>query len=334
MKKIFAVIATAVACLVCALGFAGCNNNSEKLKVYVPDGAPALSVSALNQAQNGDYFDVSVVQADTINTFVTGKMQADFAVMPINAAVMLLKSGENYKMLGTVTHGNLYLLKKQGEEEISSASDLDKLVGKTVGVINLANIPGLTFKVILNDNNIEFNELKDGASVAQDKVNLKSVAMQEVLPTDTYCQYYVVPEPFATTKVKATQGKLDLAGDLQTLYGGENGYPQAVAVAKTSVIANNKDAVSAFISSFTVTQNWLADENTSAQAILDAVDSMTKGDLSHMFTAGNLTREVIANCGIKYESNLTGKGAVLAFMEKLNTVSNNSWGTPSEAFFY
>lgn len=339
MKKFFAVIATAVACLVCALGFVGCTKNTDKLKVFVPDGAPALSLAALNQAEGGDKFDVSVVKANTINSYVTGKREADIAIVPVNAAVKLLGNGENYKMLGTVTHGNLYLLKKQSAQDITTVGDLSKLVGKTVGVNNLANIPGLTFKIILADNGLEYNELKDGASAVEDKVNL--IETENSSLTSFAYDYQVRPEPAATTLVKANsqQRWTDpdgwvFAASLQTLYGGENGYPQAVAVAKTSVIANNKQAVSAFISSFEVTQNWLADENTSAQKIYNAVDNMTKGDLSHAFTANNLTKDVIANCGIKYESNTTGKAAVLAFMEKLNAVSNESWGTPAEAFFY
>lgn len=334
MRKILALIATVVACLACVLGVAGCNKSGDKLKVFVPDGAPALSLAGISRTDADKYFDVSVVKADTISSFVSGNAEADIAIMPVNAAVKLLGSGEKYKMLGTVTHGNLYLMKKQSEEDIFAVSDLTKLVGKTVGVINLENVPGLTFKVILNDNGIQFNELKDGASVASDKVNLKDVSEQEAIPTNAYCQYFVVPEPAATTKVTATEGKLSVAGNLQTLYGGENGYPQAVAVAKTTVIERNSEAVSAFISSFAATKTWLMDENTSAQDIFDAVDAMTKGDLSHTFTVGNLTKEVIANCGINYESNTTGKAAVLAFMEKLNAVSNNAWGTPSEAFFY
>lgn len=335
MKKLLAVLLTAVTVIACAFCAAGCNNSDGgKLKVFAPDGAPALSLCALNQTEADGYFDASVVKADTIGSYVSGKMEADIALIPVNAAVKLLGSGENYKMLGTVTHGNLYLLKKQNGADISSVGDLNGLVGKTVGVINLANVPGLTFKVILQDNGVAFNELKDGAAAAQDKVNLKNVTALEVIPTNADCDYFVVPEPAATTKVKATGGKLQISGNLQTLYGGENGYPQAVAVAKTSVISENENAISAFISAFGATKSWLMNESTTSQEILSAVDNMTKGDLSHTFTAANLTKQVIANCGINFESNQTGKAAVLAFMGKLNSVSNDSWGTPSDAFFY
>ncbi|MDE7162780.1 MAG: hypothetical protein K2O44_01710 [Clostridia bacterium] len=336
MKKILSLICVLILCIAVSLGVAGCNRGSgEKLSVYVPDGAPALSVAGINRTDAGKHFEVNVVKADTINSYVTGdNPQADVAVMPVNAAVKFLSDGQTYRMLGTVTHGNLFLLKKQTETDIASPAELSSLVGKTVGVINLANVPGLTFKTILRDNGVEFNELKDGAAVVTDKVNLKDVAATAATPSNADCQYFVVPEPAATTKVNATQGKLSVAGNLQTLYGGENGYPQAVAVAKVSVIEKYSTEISAFIESFAATKTWLMDENTTAQSIVDAVDGMTKGDLSHTFTADNLTKAVISNCGIRFESNAVGKAEVLAFMEKFNAVSNNAWGTPADEFFY
>lgn len=335
MKKFLSVLFAVALGLAVAFGVSGCKDDGDKLSVYVPDGAPALSVAGINETEAGKRFEVNVIKADTINAYVTGENpQADVAVMPVNAAVKLLGDGKTYRMIGTVTHGNLFLLKKQTEADIPSPSALSSLVGKTVGVINLANVPGLTFKTILRDNGVEFNELKDGAAAAADKVNLKDVAATAATPANSDCQYFVVPEPAATTKVNATQGKLSFAGSLQKLYGGENGYPQAVAVAKNSVIEQHETEISQFIESFSATKSWLMDENTTAQTIVDAIETMTKGDLSHQFTAENLTKTVIANCGIRFESNALGKAEALAFIEKLNAVSNNVWGTPAESFFY
>lgn len=321
MKKILLFLVTVVLTVACALGVTACNNSGDggKLSVYVPDGAPALSVATLSESPD---FNVNVIDAGTITTKVTGENpQADIAIMPLNAAVKLLGNGEKYKMLGTVTHGNLFLLKKEGQADIASPADLTKLSGKTVGVISLANVPGLTFKVILHDNGIE-------------NVNLVNVTPLQVVPTNSDCDYFVVFEPLATTKISATQGKLSLAGDLQTLYGGENGYPQAVAVAKKSVIENNAAAVDKFIASFAETENWLLSESTSPEQIISAIDTMTNGDLQHTFNADNLTKSVIQNCGIKFVAAADCKEEVKTFMQKFNAVSDNAWGAPSDNFFY
>lgn len=321
MKKIILFLVTVVLTVACALGVTACNKSDDggKLSVYVPDGAPALSVATLSESPD---FNVNVIDAGTITTKVTGENpQADIAIMPLNAAVKLLGNGEKYKMLGTVTHGNLFLLKKEGQADIASPADLTKLSGKTVGVINLANVPGLTFKVILHDNGIE-------------NVNLVNVTPLQVVPTNSDCDYFVVFEPLATTKISATQGKLSLAGDLQTLYGGESGYPQAVAVAKKSVIENNAAAVDKFIASFAETESWLLSESTSPEQIISAIDTMTNGDLQHTFNADNLTKSVIQNCGIRFVAAADCKEEVKTFMQKFNAVSDNAWGAPSDNFFY
>lgn len=339
MKKFFVILTILALALCLSLGAVGCKKDEQTggegtYTVYAPDGAPALSVAGIYGTYRSETFNVRVVKADLISTFVTGEdPKADFALVPVNVAVKLLGSGEKYKMLGTVTHGNLFILKKAGGTDIGSVADLAGLKGKTVGIINLANVPGLTFKAILHANDVEFNVLTEGAKPDGSKVNLINVKPTEVLPNSS-CDYFVVPEPQASTKIGATQGKLALAGSLQTLYGGEDGYPQAVAVVKTSVIESAPAAVEDFIASFTDTVNWLKSDGTPSEDIVHAVREMTDGDLAPMFNAQNLTKSVINNCNINFVSNKVGKAQVVEFMQKLNAVSNNAWGAPADKFFY
>lgn len=338
MKKCFKIATASIITAGCALAFtagvAGCTTKNEnEYKVYAPDGAPALSLYALSNERYSN-FTVSVVNAETINVYVSGnEPQADFAILPVNAAVKLLGDGEKYRMLGTVTHGNLFLLKKADGELIETTDDLSKLVGKTVGVINLANVPGLTFKTILADNNIAFNELKDGASPATDKVNLKAVDRAEVLPTTSDCDYFVAPEPAVSTKVNATGGKLSVAGNLQILYGGESGYPQAVAVAKATVYSSNKTVINKFVKALTDARELLLSESVTAEEVVNTVSGWLVGDMKPTFTADNLSKTVIENCGIKYVAAQSCKSEVLAYMQKVNEQSNGAYGTPADKFF-
>ena len=335
MKKFLTVIVTAIMCALCALGVAGCKKDGEKWQVYVPDGAPALALAPL---MVGGYFapeqefGYSVVQATAIQAYVTGESpKADLCVLPVNAAVKILGNGEKYKMLGTVTHGNLFIMKKQGGEDISSPSDLTKLVGKTVGVISLANVPGLTFKVILRDAGLEFVDLKDGAAAVADKVNLKNIDAQEALPSNSSCDYFVVPEPAASTKTSATGGKLSIAGSLQTLYGGDDGYPQAVLVAKNEIIEKSEKGVRAFMEDLEAdTVNGEPEYERWVNAINAHFSDGGKSSLN----AQNLSQTVVKNCGIRFERNASGKQKVIDFIQKLNAVSNASWGMPSETFFF
>ncbi len=341
MKKIIALIVSLITLLSLA-SFSACSKDDGKITVYAPDGAPALSIARLlnDKTLLDGKFDYNIVTATTIKAYFTGENPiADIAIMPVNAGVKMLGDGSTYKMLGTVTNGNLFILKKQNGEDIASTSDLSKLIGKTVGVINLTNVPGLTFKAILNDNQIPFKTLSDSDVVDANKVNLKGLtAVTGVGPKST-CDYFIVPEPDATAIINETNdianGKILLSGSLQALYGDGNGYPQAIVVAKNSVISTNKDLINKFINSFADNKTWLLDENTSAQTIVNAVsNSFLKDDTRPALTTSNLNKTVIINCAISFTLAKDAKVAVLEYMQKINAISNNSFGTPSDAFFY
>ncbi|MDE6667491.1 MAG: hypothetical protein K2K38_03980 [Clostridia bacterium] len=140
----------------------GATQYEGKISVYAPDGAPALGLAKLmstNEGLNCSEIEYNVVDATTIQTFVTGATpKADICVLPVNLAVKLLGGGEKYKMLGTLTHGNLFIVSNGGDK--ITKENLSSLRGKTVGVVNLPQVPGLTLKTILKDNGIEFEELK------------------------------------------------------------------------------------------------------------------------------------------------------------------------------
>lgn len=137
---------------------------SKTYSVYMPDGAPALALAKLmhdNVAFGDCTFEYNVVPAANIQTYVNPQNPtADICVLPSNLASKLLGDGQTYKMLGTVTNGNLFLLSKNGTR-INSVN-ISQLRGKTVGVVNLHAVPGLVFKIVLNDHNIKFNEILVG----------------------------------------------------------------------------------------------------------------------------------------------------------------------------
>ncbi|MBE7061034.1 MAG: ABC transporter substrate-binding protein [Clostridiales bacterium] len=342
MKKILTAILSALL-MVTALFSIGCGGeeqSKDKLSLYVPDGAPALSVARLlNDKELVADVDINVVGASTIQTFVTGESpKADLAIMPVNAAVKMLASKGEYKLVGTVTNGNIFIMKKATGQNIT-ADNLSELIGKKVGVMNLANVPGLTFKAILSDRQIGYVDITESGVVQSDKVNLIALptgqeGAQLIVPSSD-CDYFVVAEPLATTKQNATQGKISIAGSLQALYGDGNGYPQAVLVVKTSVLENNNDTVKALINSFDENVEWLTSEQTAPQTIVDAVKSgFVDSEMSATFTANNLNVSVINNCAIDFTPASECKGAVKGYIAKLNAITSNAWGNPVDEFFY
>lgn len=326
MKKLFTALLSALAAVVLALSFTACASEKESVRVYMPDGAPALAAAKL-MADGSFDLDVSyeVVDSSLIQTYVTGENpKADICILPVNLASKLLGSGDDYKMLGTVTHGNLFLLTADGEE--ITKQNLSSLKGKTVGVVNLAAVPGLTFKIILGDNNLVYNELGNGGDVDGEKVNLKAVTAA----TLTGCDYYVVPEPAASTKVNKTA--LKFAGDLQTLYGESGGYPQAVVVAKNAVIEEHTDFIGKFTAALTENSSWLLTE--SPENIVSVIESHLTEGMAPTFTAENLTPDVIKNCAINFVGSADCKDEVNAFISKLISVNSSAAASVDDSFYY
>lgn len=133
----------------------------DEITVCMPDGAPALALAQLlYEDTEDDGITYKVVNSSLIASKVTYNdmdKNADVCVLPVTAASKLLRSGENYEMLGVVTHGNLYLISKDGEQ--ITAENIEDLKGKTVGVLQINQVPGLTLKVVLKKYGVEYKEI-------------------------------------------------------------------------------------------------------------------------------------------------------------------------------
>ena len=178
--------------------------SSANYTVYAPDGAPALALANAIQASTGNTFAYHIVAANTITAQVTGENPAaDFCILPVNAAAKLLGGKGTYQMLGTVTNGNMYFLGAGEQTALTSENLATALKGKTIGVVQLANVPGLTLRCVLEANNIPYEILgNDTQATDSDKVYLKAIqdATTGVTPAGG-CDYYLCPEPAASAKV-------------------------------------------------------------------------------------------------------------------------------------
>ena len=303
--------------------------------VYAPDGAPALALAnAIDKTE--ETFEYHIVASSTIAAQVTGSdPAADFCVLPVNAAAKLLGTGETYKLLGTVTNGNMYFL-TTGDNAPVTKESLSSLTGKTVGVVQLSNVPGLTFQAALKAAGVSYQTLTSETQPASDKVNLKPIqdASSGVTPAGG-CDYYLCPEPAASAKVKGTASSPDPlkpAGSLQAIYGEGEGYPQAVLVAKTEVIASDAAAVEAMIGYMEGSAQFLA--NTPAADVVALLDGKYTEGMTPSLNANNLTDEVIANCSVRFTAAQDCKTAVNAFLAELIAIDPAFTSAVADAFYY
>lgn len=353
MKKTLAVL---FACLLLTLGafaLAACDNETPPppgntatgsetaLSVYMPDGAPALAMAQLmseekqftvGEGEDAAVFkpDYNVVDASTIQTYVTGKEpKADIAVLPVNAAANLLGTGETYKMLGAVTHGNIYILSANGEVKITSQNAKEMFQGKKIGCLQLDNFVGYILRTVLNKYEVGCEVRQDaGEKNETQKAYLYSVDGAAILPTAPY-DLMIAAEPVVNRKTSS--GKLFVAGDMQALYG-EQGYPQAVLVAKTELIESSPAFIEAFTAAVAANATWIG--TAPAKTLYDAVTGhFAKEGTAPTFNETDLTPQVLERCAIRFEAAAAIKDRVNGLLAELSAAAEKTFAA-QDAFFY
>ena len=328
-------VSVCLAGLLIAVGFGvGCNGgkiDEGEVVVYMPDGAPALALAGLMAEDTAtDGVTYNVVPATAIASKVTYKdeaQNADLCVMPVTAASKLLGNGERYVMLGAVTHGNLYLI--ASEEVEYTADNLSSLIGKKVGVLQINEVPGLTLKATLNKYDIPWQELTNDGTMSADKVNLVAITGADAVGT-VEADCFMIAEPAASAQAKKGYS---IVGDLQNLYGGENGYPQAVLVAKKSLVEERGDWTKSFIAKVEGAATWLT--TASGEDIVAAVSAhMEDEGAVTSLKAPLLSSAVLGRCGIYFTYAANCKAEVEGFLNGMLAVNDKSAAIPAQQFYW
>ena len=318
MKKLLAILLTFI-----SLIFMPACKEANAITVYAPDGAPALSL--VKAIESANEFEYNIVGADVIQTVVSGDKKADICILPINLASKIIGSGNDYKMLGVVTHGNFYFASKN--ETNINRQTVGELVGKTVGVVQLQSIAGLTLKASLSSLGVLYNELTGGAEKSQTAINLLPITPNEIGTAEV--DVYLAPSPAVDVKSKVFN--LSVVGSLKELYG-ENGFPQAIIVCKNTVLENNLTAVKNLISKIKGVESYLLEKDVSE--ICSVVNSRLESGLSPSFNVNNLTKNSIINSSINFVSSKDCKGEVDEFISKIQAVSKGAVNTLFADFYY
>ena len=331
MKRLLSVVLSVISAFA-VTGFTACAPKNDftyqTLEFYVPDGAPALSVAKF--ISDGEDFGLNavikynVVSADKIGgTMQTGK--GDVIIMPVNAASKLYKahSAENpYKMAGVITHGNLYVMAK---EELT----LSDLIGKVVGVVNLPNVPGLTFKSVLSANGIAYRDAEEPAEGVVSLKDYDGTGLVQALKQNAV-QVGILPEPAANKLTQIASG-YTYALDIQELYDAQaKAYPQAVLMVKNSVLKSYPNFITELSQKLAGAVAWVKED---PEAAVFAVSSALEEGVTPSFNAGNLNAAVVDNCKIFWQSAESAKASVTAYINGIIAITANSAKAVGEDFF-
>ncbi len=287
------------------------DSQSQTLKMYAPDGAPALSIAKfINDNENfidGVTVDYNVVSSNDIGPKMA-QGQADLIVMPINAASKLYKANASdpYKMVSVVTHGNLFLMSSQ-------STDLNGLIGKVVGVIGQGLVPDLTFRSVL-----KAHDLLDFVQVGEKPVEGKIVlryfdGAPNMIPLLKQGELSVglLPEPACTNLTTTPNNYTWNRIDIQELYDSEaKSYPQAVLMVKSSVLTKYPTLVEKISEKFDLAVQWVVKNPAKA---VNAIGTKYTTSLN----ANNISDQVVENCKIKWLASSDAKEYCKSYINKI-----------------
>ena len=131
--------------------------------------------------------------------------------------------------------------------------------------------------------------------VEKDKVTIKYYAdASAMLPAMKTGQLKtgLLPEP-AATKITTMNGDISMKIDIQQVYGGD--YPQAVLVAKKSVVENDPAFLEALMTAIEENSEWIVANDENAASAVDAINSALAEGVTPSLDKQAITKSVVQN---------------------------------------
>lgn len=318
MKKKLTAVMLLVA-LVLSIGLlTACNKGNKKgngndvtLTFAAPEGTPALAIARLitdNKSISGKNVNYKIVNPSNIANEMRTE-NSDLVIMPVNAGAKLISNGTKYKLVSVAVDGSLYLVGKIGKSETATTLTIDDIKGKKIACIGQQGVPGLVFRYILKENNINIVD-------SPEKVPENSVYVQyagDGLQAKTAVEnksvdYAVVGEPAATTfKMKfGFNAQMDLQTEYKKVSGKET-YPQA-GIFVTSSLASDAAFMDALFTALKASKEWVKNNPQSVNDFMKA----------NAYESAAFPTPSIAKCNVNAEKLTAEKKAeVLVFLKNL-----------------
>ena len=316
MKKKLTAVMLLVA-LVLSIGLlTACNKDNKKgngndvtLTFAAPEGTPALAIARLitdNKSISGKNVNYKIVNPSNI----AKEMQAglsDLVIMPVNAGATLINKGADYKLVSVAVDGSLYLVGKNIDEAAKTLT-INDIKGKRIACIGQQGVPGLVFRYILKENNINIVDSPKNVPENSVYVQYASDGLQAKTAVENKSvDYAVVGEPAATTfKTKGFNAQMDLQAEYKKVSGKET-YPQAGIFVKSS-LASDAAFMDALFTALKASKEWVKNNPQSVNDFMKA----------SAYESAAFPAPSIAKCNVNAEKLTAEKKAeVLAFLKNL-----------------
>ncbi len=251
MRKILVLLLVFVLTATLAVSFSGCSH-VDSVTVYVPDGGPALGMAYLMK-EFQEIEGVKIVYAPLVKgageiATAVSNGDADVAILPTNLAAKLYNAGKEIVLVGTNSHGLLYLLSTVASEE---GFTLDALKGEVLHLTGESNTPEAVVRKILDSAGIEYE--KSDTPIAG-KVALKFYPDGSgIVPglVSGSIRFAILGEPAVSNVMQkaaaANKAQVKIVGDLQAMWmtatDTTESYPQTSLIVKKSLLKSDKKLV-------------------------------------------------------------------------------------------
>lgn len=288
------------------------NGNDVTLTFAAPEGTPALAIARLitdNKSISGKNVNYKIVNPSNI----AKEMQAglsDLVIMPVNAGSTLINKGADYKLVSVAVDGSLYLVGKSDTATTATTTlTIDDIKGKKIACIGQQGVPGLVFRYILKENNINIvddvknlNDTNVYVQYAGDGLQAKTAVENKSV------DYAVVGEPAATTfKIKfGFNAQMDLQAEYKKV-SGKKTYPQAGIFVKSS-LASDAAFMDALFAALKASKEWVKNNPQSVNDFMKA----------NAYESAAFPTPSITKCNVNAEKLTAEKKAeILAFLKNL-----------------
>ena len=278
----------------------GCSNNKvtygeKEIRLITPDGLPSIAISkAMENNKTIKHITINYDVQKTSDLLVSELMkgEAELAIIPSNLALQAYKKGLDYKIVGTIGWGSLYLVSE------NNINDLSELKGKEIYNTGKGLTPDIIFKEILKNNNI-----------SEEEVNFSYVgAASELAPlvATGKAEYAVVPEPVLSTVMSKNPNIkiiLNLNEEWAKFNDVKEGYPQSTLVIKEEFFNEIKDSgvYEELINSFKESEEFAVNNPQETATICEDLGiTVNKDVINESMKNSNLRFTDISNCMEEY----------------------------------
>lgn len=294
-------------------------NDSFKVKVVLPAGAPAAALSKLvyekTQFDNSET-EYEVVSGPELLQARVLSGEADIVAVPTNLASVLYSKQKNIKLLAPIVWGNLYFI---SSEPVSSIADLK---GKTIYSFGRNNTPDLTAREVLKkngldpDKDVHFEYLSAAGDIPSAFISGKA-------------KYALAAEPSLSmimTKKPGTKIVVDIQEEWKKAFSGAS-YPQASLIVNAEFLQKHPEYVSAFLGKAKESSEWVKENPQKAAEYASKIAALPPPPI---------LSKAIPKLNIAFVEAGKARPAVEAYLKVLAETDPKFIGgsLPDDAFYY